>query len=206
MELKNKKILFQGDSVTDCDRSRNDDSYIGFGYPSYIKEALSDSGCTLVNRAVSGERVSDVLARIEKDIFDVNPDVFSILIGVNDTWRRYDEANMPRSAEEFEEIYRDLLTRVKMRFPEIPIIIMAPFVLEVPDKKHWIPEDLCFKQNAVRKLAKEFADIYIPLDEIMKDEFYRHEDIYYLSADGVHPNENGHRKIAEEWLKAVSSK
>ena len=203
MLLKPKmKVLFQGDSVTDCDRSRDNDDYLGYGYPSFIAGALSNMDLTLVNRAVSGERVSDVYDRREKDIFDVKPDVFSILIGVNDTWRRYDENN-PRTAEEFEAIYRRLLGEVKERLPGVPIIIMAPFVLEVPDKIAWISEDLCFKQDAVRRVAKDYADVYIPLDEIFKAEFDKHDDIYYLSPDGVHPNETGHMLIANSWISAV---
>lgn len=204
MLLKPKmKILFQGDSVTDCDRSRENDDYLGYGYPSYVAAELKDMELTFVNRAVSGERVSDVYARREKDIFEVKPDIFSILIGVNDTWRRYDENN-PRTAEEFEAIYRGLLDEVKERLPGVPIVIMAPFVLEVPDKKHWIGEDLCFKQEAVRRVAADYADVYIPLDEIFKTEFDRHEDIYYLSGDGVHPNETGHKLIAKSWIDAVA--
>lgn len=200
---ENMKVLFQGDSVTDCDRSRDNDGYLGYGYPSYVAERLKDKGITFVNRAVSGERVSDVCARREKDIFDVSPDLFSILIGVNDTWRRYDENN-PRTAEEFEAIYRGLLDEIKQRLPGVPIVIMAPFILEVPDKKAWIEEDLRFKQEAVRRLAKDYADVYIPLDEIFKAEFDKHEDIYYLSPDGVHPNETGHKLIADAWIGAVT--
>jgi lysophospholipase L1-like esterase len=199
----NMKVLFQGDSVTDCDRSREDDSYLGYGYPAFIAEKLNGKGITFINRAVSGERVSDVYNRREKDIFEVKPDLFSILIGVNDTWRRYDENN-PRSAEEFEAIYRGLLSEIKERLPGVPIVMMAPFVLEVPDKIHWLEEDLIPKQEAVRRLAKEFADVYIPLDEIFKAEFDKYEDIYYLSPDGVHPNETGHKLIANCWVNAVT--
>ena len=200
---ENMKILFQGDSVTDCDRSRDNDGYLGYGYPSFVAEKLKDKGFTFVNRAVSGERVSDVYARREKDIFDVKPDLFSILIGVNDTWRRYDENN-PRTAEEFEAIYRTLLEEIRERLPGVPIVMLAPFILEVPDKKAWIEEDLRFKQEAVRRLAKDYADVYIPLDEIFKAEFDKHEDIYYLSPDGVHPNETGHKLIADAWIGAVT--
>ena len=107
------------------------------------------------------------------------------------------------TAEEFEAIYRGLLDEVKQRLPGVPIVIMAPFVLEVPNKKHWITEDLCFKQDAVRRIAADYADVYVPLDEIFKAEFDRHEDIYYLSGDGVHPNETGHKLIAESWVNAV---
>ena len=202
--LTDKKtvILFQGDSVTDCDRSREDDSYFGFGYVNFIAKRLEGTGCKIYNRGVSGNRLCDLVARKEEDIFAINPDVFSILIGVNDTWRRYD-SNMPETAEEFEEIYRSLLSEIKTRLPGVPIVIMSPFILEVPDKKAWIEEDLCYKQEVVRKLAAEFADIYIPLDEIFKEEFDKHEDIYYLSNDGVHPNETGHKLIADLWISAI---
>lgn len=196
-------ILFQGDSVTDCDRSRDDDSYLGCGYVNMIAQRLEGTGCKIYNRGVSGNRLCDVVARKETDIFDIKPDIFSILIGVNDTWRRYDENN-PETAEEFEAIYRPLLEEIKERLPGVPIIMMSPFILEVPDKKAWIEEDLCFKQEVVRKLAKEFADIYIPLDEIFKEEFDKHDDIYYLSGDGVHPNEIGHTLIADLWLDAIA--
>ena len=63
---------------------------------------------TFINRGISGNQVKDLQARWQEDALDLNPDVLSILIGINDTWRRFD-ANDPTSTQAYEDSYRDIL-------------------------------------------------------------------------------------------------
>ena len=83
------RILFQGDSITDAGRDRNNDINPGTGYPAFVKGRLGvdyPGVYDVINRAVSGDRVVDVYARIKRDIINLKPDVLSILIGINDVW------------------------------------------------------------------------------------------------------------------------
>src|SRR5208283_3317346 len=84
------RILFQGDSITDGNRGRNADPnhILGHGYQFIIASEFAghfpELNLTFVNRGVSGNTVSDLAARWQKDTLDVHPDVLSVLIGVND--------------------------------------------------------------------------------------------------------------------------
>ena len=97
-------ILFQGDSVTDCGRSRDSDDQLGSGYANMIAAQFAvrfpELKARFVNRGVSGNRVKDLAARWDEDCIALQPDVVSILIGINDTWRRFDSQD-PTSAENY---------------------------------------------------------------------------------------------------------
>ena len=80
----NMRVLFQGDSVTDFGRDYDNEKDLGYGYPIFIKNAFNRTDVEFINKGVSGERISDVYNRRERDIFAINPDIFSFLIGVND--------------------------------------------------------------------------------------------------------------------------
>lgn len=204
--LSGSTVLFQGDSITDVHRKRENPNSLGEGYAYKVAEIYRilypESRIRFVNRGISGNRAEDLLARYEEDFKSVRADFISILIGINDTWRRYDN-NDPTSAEAFEANYRKLLTKIKRDMPSTRIIIMEPFVLHtLKDRITW-HEDLDPKIQVTRKLAKEFADYYIPLDGIFQKyviEGYREKD---LASDGVHPTSTGHGIIAKEYMKAL---
>jgi lysophospholipase L1-like esterase len=205
--IKNGEVvLFQGDSVTDCHRVREDIYSLGEGYPSVISAMFSalypEKNVAFINKGVSGDRSRNLQKRWQADCIDLKPDWVTILIGINDTWRRYD-SNDPTSAESFEASYRDVLTRTKEQL-DAKIIMMEPFVLPVPeDRKAW-REDLDLKLTAVRKLAVEFADIFIPLDGIFAAASVQ-QPAKVWAPDGVHPSIKGHGLIAKYWLEAVKA-
>ena len=127
-------ILFQGDSVTDAGRSREDDAQLGLGYPRLVSSLLSASypelGLQFINRGISGNRVRDLKARWSEDCLELKPDILTILIGINDCWRRYDRED-PTSPEQYEEDYRWILTQTQER-TAAQIILLEPFVLPYP--------------------------------------------------------------------------
>ncbi|GHU77854.1 lipase [Spirochaetia bacterium] len=204
---KNTVVLFQGDSITDCGRDRADPKGLGQGYPAKIAALYDllfpDHGVSFINRGVSGDRAADLVRRYQDDFASIKPDLVSILIGINDTWRRYDSANDPTTAAAFEQNYRSVLQNLKRDFPAARIVIIEPFLLNTDSAKLVWREDLDPKIEAVRRLAREYADVFIPMDGILTR--YAAEGIpdAELTADGVHPTSAGHGVIAEEWLKAL---
>lgn len=203
---KNQTILFQGDSITDAGRDREDPRGLGEGYAKNIVSALNalypEHGFTFVNRGISGNRCKDLLDRYDEDFKAVQPDVLSIMIGINDVWRRYDRDD-PTSCETFAAQYRQLLGQVKRDLPGTAIVIIEPFQLAVlPGMEAW-REDLDPKIQAVRDLAAEFADCFLPLDGLMAKYHAGGMPKAALAADGVHPTPAGHGLIALEWLRAT---
>ncbi len=200
------KILFQGDSVTESGRVREDSASIGVGYPNVVAEVYSalypDKNLSFVNRGISGNRVTDLLARYEEDFLAVRPDVVSILVGINDTWRRYDENDLT-SEEEYYNTYKMLLERIKKDMPNTKIIMIEPFLLStIPEYEMW-REDLDPKIQKVRKLAREYADAYLPMDGIMQSYVIKGYSDEVIAADSVHPTEVGHSIIAKEYMKVL---
>lgn len=207
MLLKNNDIvLFQGDSVTDAGRIKEKPDDLGMGYPYFVASWFAalhpELKVKFINRGVSGDRVKDLKKRWVEDCLNLKPTVLSILIGINDTWRRYD-SNDPTSPEKFEEDYRYILQQVKENL-DAKIILCEPFVMsEPPDRREW-RVDLDPKINVVRKLAKEFGTYYIPFDGIMAQAAILRDPLFWTQ-DGVHPTGEGHALMAKEWLKTVEA-
>jgi len=196
-------VLFQGDSITDAGRSRSDDTQLGAGYPALVAAWYTASHpakrVRFLNRGISGNRVKDLRARWQADCLDLRPNVVSILIGINDTWRRYD-SNDPTTAEAYAEGYRAILDAV--REAGARLVILEPFVLPAPaDRMAW-RVDLDPKIQVARSLAREFGALYVPLDGLFAAACTQQPPAVW-AADGVHPTPAGHALITRAWLEAV---
>ncbi len=209
------KILFYGDSITDMNRHREDAdgtvySY-GVGYTNFLVGELGykyPEKHTFINRGISGNRIVDLYARIKIDVWNHQPDVLSILIGVNDVWHEISYQNgveLPR----WERTYRTLIEETKERLPNVKIMILEPFILEgsaTDGEERW-QQFLQVKEYAkvAKKLAEEYGLCFVPLQEKF-DEATKNCSVEHYLFDGVHPTAVGARLIAGEWLKAFEEK
>ena len=207
-----KKIVFMGDSITDSYRPYEDDRFLGSGYPEFVKGELNykyGDEYQLFNRGISGNRISDLYARIKLDAINLKPDYFSLLIGVNDVWHEIDYKN-GISADKYEKLYELLIETVKEALPDIKIFILEPFVLEytatenteqIPDRWNLFNTGVRERAAVAKKVAEKYGLTFIPLQVKMEEEVSR-LGIATVSEDGVHPTAAGHLIIAREWLKA----
>ena len=181
------KLLFQGDSITDADRNREDPHDLGNGYPKdaakFLKEKFPEVDFEFIDLGISGDQTINLVERLQSDFIDVQPDIVSILIGVNDTWHVADTRNW-YTDEEFESNYRTVLEAIKTK-TSAKIVMIEQFLLPAEDKL-FFREDLDPKIQITRKLACEYADVFIPLDGLLASHIC-HEDWQKISADGVHP-------------------
>jgi len=197
-------VLFQGDSITDAGRDRTNGDDLGSGYAmmgaAWFDALYPEKRVRFLNRGIGGDRVKDLRRRWQVDCLDLRPTWVSILIGINDTWRRYD-SNDPTSVQEYEATYRSILEDVRSKL-EARLILCEPFVLPIPaDRQEW-REDLDPKIAIVRKLAREFDALLVPLDGLFAQAAAQRE-LAFWATDGVHPSKAGHALIAQAWLKAV---
>ena len=203
------KILFYGESITDMGRNREGEHptfKMGMGYPNYIAGELSyeePENYEFINRGISGNRIVDLYARIKADVWNFQPDVLSILIGVNDVWHEWGNQNGVE-LDRFEKMYRILLDDTKAKLPNVKIILCEPFILqgEATDGDERWAHFLQVKEYAkvVKKLAEEYGTYYVALQDKFDEVAQKHGVTYYLY-DGVHPAPAGARLIANEWLK-----
>jgi lysophospholipase L1-like esterase len=202
----NAVVLFQGDSITDYGRGRQDDSQLGSGYVGIASALFSalwpEKKVRFLNRGISGNRVKDLKARWAEDCIKLKPTWVSILIGINDTWRAFD-SNDPTSTESFEADYREILNRTRKDLAA-RLILCEPFLLPCPtDRKAW-RKDLDPRIHVVRSLAREFGAILVPLDGIFAEASMK-RDCPYWAPDGVHPTAAGCALIALSWLRSVGA-
>ena len=155
---------------------------------------------TFYNRGIGGNRAVDLQERWAEDCLELKPTWVSIYIGINDTWRRYD-SGQETSAEAFEASYRDLIERTKSETGAKQVLI-EPYVLPVPEDRIRWREDLDPKIQVVRKLAREYGALLVPLDGLFAAASMKAESAYW-APDGVHPSPAGHALIADAWLKAT---
>lgn len=198
-------IVFIGDSITDAGR-REDPEGLGNGYVRLVAEELARLGDarTIINTGISGDRVIDLRERWDVDALDHEPELLSIYVGVNDTWRRYDSAS-PTSADEFAATYWTLLDDAQARLRP-RMILLEPFVLPVTsDQERWGEEDLDAKRAVVADLATQFGAAVVPLQSLLTAEAVRNGGAATIAADGVHPTDLGSRLIADAWLAAERS-
>ncbi len=199
------KILFQGDSITDAGRDRENIHDMGDGYPRYasamLDDAFPDMEFEFVNLGISGNRTEDLVERLESDFVAVQPDIVSIHIGINDVWHHYSHG-IETTDEQFEIRLRTVLDALKNR-TDAKILMIQPFLFEeVANAAEGMREELARKQEIFESLAEEYADVYLPLDEILHTQTTEPQS--YYSADGVHPTPDGACFIGEAYLSAIS--
>lgn len=197
------KILFQGDSITDAGRNYYDLTSLGNGYVNIICDSLDQGlGVEIINKGISGDRTTDLLSRWNEDTILIKPDVLTIMIGINDCWRRYD-SDMPMTVVEYEENYRRLLIDF-ISSSVAHLILMEPFLLPVnEEQKKWF-EDLKPKQRVVKRLSEEFGATFIPLQGIFEAAQALEQNINFTD-DGVHPRKEADVLIAKVWIEVFES-
>ena len=201
--MKKVRLLFQGDSITDAGRDKRNYHNMGNGYPKFasklIAEAHPDIEFDFINLGISGNRTDQLFDRLYPDAIALEPDIVSILIGINDIWHR--RSNILTTDAQFELNYRTILTLLRER-TNAKIVMLAPYVLDAEDKD-FLREDHKKIIPIVRALAEEFADVYIPLDEKFEKAVKTQPEPRFYSGDGVHPNQNGAEFIGKLYAEAI---
>lgn len=208
---KGNVILFQGDSITDAGRNReemkeNNAKALGSGYAFMATAELlykfADKEPKIYNKGISGNKVYQLADRWDVDCLQLKPDVLSILIGVNDFWHTLN-GNYNGTIEVYRKDYKALLERTRQQFPNIKLIIGEPFAVPgikaVDDK--WFPSF-----HEYRRVAKEMADTFnaafIPYQSIFEKAQKLAPGVYW-TYDGVHPSIAGAQLMAHAWLETL---
>ncbi len=201
---KEAVVLFQGDSITDAGRNREEGNDLGRGYALFtaglFRATHPELDVTFLNRGIGGNTIRDLDARWDADCLELKPKWLSVLVGINDAAGRYHH-DRTISIDEFETTYGNML-RKAVDCSVSRIVLIEPFVLPTdPTRVQW-REDLDPKIEAVRRLAREFQALLIPTDGLFAQAAAQ-TDLEYWMPDGVHPTPAGHALMAQAWLRAV---
>ena len=205
-----KTFLFQGDSITDAGRDdENQDNFgLGCGYAFLLAADIEKNRkgeIKFLNRGKSGDRITDVYARIKEDIINIKPDFMSILIGINDVSHELTQG-CGVTPEKFNKIYNLLIEEIKEALPEIKIIILEPFVLKgsaTEEEWEFFKTETAKRAQAAKRVAEKHNLVFVPLQEKF-DEMAAKQPEPYWTWEGVHPSAAGHELIARKWLEGFN--
>ena len=207
-------ILFQGDSITDGNRGRDNDlnHIMGHGYAFSIASRIGadypEKRYVFYNRGISGNKVIDLEKRWQTDTLGLKPDVLSILVGVNDSTSVITNWEPVVSLEKFEKIYDKLLEQTKSVLPNILFVLGEPFILKgsrVNDHLAAFQTDIHQRQKIVQKLASKYNAVYVGFQDVF-DKACERAPFDYWIWDGVHPTVAGHELMAREWIRQVEKR
>ncbi len=211
MFRENSLILFQGDSITDGNRNKDEDDGnhgLGHGYAFMVAGRLgldyAEKNYKFLNRGISGNRIVDLFGRWKEHTINLQPDVLSILVGVNDIEREI-VLKTGVSVEKYEKVYRFLLDETVRELPNIKLVLCEPFLLPVSKNSMYYEEwssKLKSCSQTIKNLAKEYRAVFVPLQDMFFEACNKMPAGYWLW-DGVHPTYAGHELIFRKWIETV---
>jgi lysophospholipase L1-like esterase len=208
MKIENgQSIIFTGDSITDCGRVRPIGTGVGLGggYVTLVDSLLTtfypERFIRVLNTGVGGNRIIDLDLRWQTDVLDLAPDWLSVMIGINDVWRQFDnplDSNQV-TIDRYETIYRKLLEQSRPKLKGL--VLMTPYYIE-SNLSEPMRECMDAYGMVVERLAHEFNAIFVNVQAAF-DLHLVHRLPQSLSDDSVHPNQTGHMIIAKSFLTAM---
>lgn len=205
------KLLFIGDSITDCGRARPvgegfDSARLGAGYvgeaAALLGSVYPELSIRVVNTGVSGDQIRHLKARWQTDVLDLKPDWVSVLIGINDVWRQFDcplqtEIHVP--LDEYRQTYGEL---IEQTLPHVKgMILITPFYLE-PNRKDPMRAMMDQYGQAVAELAGRYKQTFVDVQAAF-DRLLEHYYPATIAWDRVHPNQMGSMHLARAILAAT---
>lgn len=201
---RGQKVVFIGDSITDCGR-RDASAPYGHGYVSLVRSFVigryPELDLTFENRGIGGDTVRHLDARWDADVMAERPDWLSVKIGINDVWRSFDSAGQGAvSIDEYESTYRRLLQTAVER-TGCRLIVAEPYVIEA-DPADPMRAQMDRYGLVARRLAAEFGAVNVQTQAAF-DRALQTTVPGDWADDRVHPNLAGHAVIAQAFLRAI---
>lgn len=201
-----------GDSTTAARR-------VSSNYSHLLQKGLPEKGLPVhvVNAGVGGHNTNQARARFGADVLDKMPDIVVIQFGINDAavdvWKD-PPASKPRvKLDTYSENLRFFVRSLKSQ--DAKVILMTPNPLRWTPKLRQLygrppyqPAEtsglnviLTRHAERVREVASSegvtLLDVYAIFEQFGKES---DQSVTDLLRDGMHPNERGHRLIADELI------
>ncbi len=204
-----ERMLFIGDSITDCGR-RDRAAPLGDGYVSMFTELATARhprrSIEWVNMGIGGNRTTHLKERWQTDVLNQRPDRLSIKIGINDlsSFRRGDHDGVP--PEEYRRNYEDILSSTRETLGEIPILLITPFYISTNTEDEvegavlrMIPEYI----EIAEEMSVKYGTMLLNLHDVFREHLkYRPASVF--CPEPVHPNHTGHMVIANALMEFLS--
>jgi len=197
------RIVFLGDSITEAGAGPH-------GYVTLARQALAEkipaAPPEVIGAGISGNRVPDLLARLDRDVLARKPDIVVVYIGINDVWHSQNGRGTPKG--EFEKGLRTIVD--KIRGIGAKAVLCTPTV--IGEKKAGTnPLDGMLDEYAgiTRGVA---ADMKAPLIDLRKacvahlaEHNKADAEKGILTTDGVHLTAEGNTFLAARMVEGLTT-
>jgi len=204
-------ILFVGDSITDAFRKPeeiNTAFQLGAGFAmmagAQLMAQYPEAGLRFTNRGVSGQRIDQMADSWETECLALDPDVVSILVGVNSTLGKYRDPVPPAHADldVFAQIYDRLMLDLRRSNPAVRLVICGPFMLHCGLATPAMVDDIRHRADVVESVAESHGALYVPFQPVFNAALSSAPSEYWIY-DGIHPTAAGFWLMSQTWLQAV---
>jgi lysophospholipase L1-like esterase len=206
-----ERIVFIGDSITDCGRRHEGSMPLGNGYVKFFSDllisSLPENKIEVINKGIGGNTILDLQQRWEDDLISKQPHWVSILIGINDVHRvlRQGESWLEFTPENFKKRYEEIMKRIQDKL-SARIILMEPFYISVDNTDHWrgkVLKELQEYCQIVAEISEKYETYLIKLHDMFQWQLQFRESETFCP-EPVHPNHTGHLLIAEAIFKLLN--
>ncbi len=193
----NERIVFLGDSITE--QADEPD-----GFLTLIRTSFADDNneSAIINAGVGGDKVTDLLVRLDDDVLSKKPTVVVIYVGINDVWH-YTLGIGGTPKDEYRRNLTDIIKSIQAA--KARIILCTPSVIgeyfEKTDSINTMLDEYCVISREVA--AGQNAKL-CDLRSIFLQYLSSHNPNKYirgvLTTDMVHLNREGNALVAKSLL------
>jgi lysophospholipase L1-like esterase len=206
-------VVFAGDSITDAGRTlgmgESSHGLLGEGYVhdtvTLLLTAEPMLGVRWHNSGIGGFTSRGLAAGWDDLVLAHEPDLVTLLVGVNDCNFRLIEHEAGVDVEEYAEHLEDVVGRTLSAGAQM--ILLEPFYLRLPDTaddgERRTRKALAAYQAEMRDCAARHGLPFVALQRHF-DEQLRHRPASDLCPEPVHPNRWGHLLIAHHLTGEMS--
>ncbi|MGC4015031.1 MAG: GDSL-type esterase/lipase family protein [Luteolibacter sp.] len=173
----------------DAEKPAPKDAVLFVGSSTIVKwkSLASDfAGTTVLNRGFGGNEIADSTHYADRMIFPYHPRMIFLRAGTNDI-------HAGRSPEEVAEDFREFVTTVRAKLPDVPIA----FISVNPSPSRWAEKDKGDRLNALVSdyIRKTPGLVYVDISRISLDAAGKVRPELFV-ADQLHFNDEGYKLLA----------
>jgi len=155
-----------------------------------LEGSLQGMDFDVVGRGLSGEVAQGAADRMRQEVEETKPDLVVWQLGTNDALRHV-------SLDRFKMCVKTTLTWLADN--KIDVVLIDPQYGEA------LTVDAYYEKmvGAVAEVARESHVLLVDRFEAMRELQRERGDLFYLASDQLHPNDRGHRCLAEQLARAI---
>ncbi len=197
------RVVFFGDSITAA-------GDLSGGYVSIIRETLAEEypegAIEIIGAGIGGNKVTDLQARVDRDVIARSPTHVVIYIGINDVWHDEFEGLTGTAPDDYQQGLQDLVT--KLQAAGAKVLLCTPSVIgEDPDSEALVNQRLMDYAELSRTVAAAtgsyLCDLRAAFEQFLRIHNANHTLAGILTTDGVHLNARGNQFVAEVVLRSL---